>query len=542
MNKSLMFCLSLVLLLSSALTLGSEKSWKIIELQGRVSITHSGYAAKWAQLNDTFSAGDILRTSANSRASLIRDKESFIIQANSELILPKLRNSAADTHFFQTLGIVLFSAKKKNRQHFKVETRYGAAIVKGTTFSTQVDERNFRVQVFEGVVNIAKDDRKSAVDVRAGEQVAVSRQATKSILVSKSKNVKNLNKHYAEDVQALAAAYLSQIDIAAQDSAAPINEIIPENPKKAKNKSAEELPESETEASSSDANIEASSSDTAVGEDQLNASGVNTAVVKEQSNVDRSDPVVREVKGKKPADKDKDKDKGKGKGKGKGKKSERDDKSGGKDRGKKSERDDKADHKDRGKKSDRDDKADHKDRGKKSDRDDKADHKDRGKKSERDDKADHKDKGKKSGGGDKSAGKDKGKKSGGGDKSGGKDKGKKSGGGDKSGGKDKGKKSGGGDKSGGKDKGKKSGGGDKSGGNDKGKKSGGGDKSGGKDKGKKSGGGDKSGGNDKGKKSGGGDKSGGKDKGKKSGGGDKSGGKDRGKKSAGKGKGKHTDD
>ncbi len=521
MNKSLMFFLSLVLLLSSALTLGSEKSWKIIELQGRVSITHSGYAAKWAQLNDTFSAGDILRTSANSRASLIRDKESFIIQANSELILPKLRNSGADTYFFQTLGTVLFSAKKKNRQHFKVETRYGAAIVKGTTFSTQVDERNFRLQVFEGVVNIAKDDRKSAVDVRAGEQVAVSRQTKKSIAVSKSKNVKNLNKHYAEDVQALAAAYLSQIDIAAQDSAAPIKEVIPASPKKVKNKSVEELPESEAEASTSAADIEVSSSDTPVGEDQLNASGANTVVVKEGANVDRSDPVVREVKGKKSGGDDKSADKDKDKGK----KSDRDDKTDDKDQGKKSDRDDKADDKDQGKKSDRDDKADDKDQGKKSDRDDKADDKDQGKKSDRDDKADDKDQGKKSDRDDKADDKDQGKKS---DRD------------DKSGGKDKAKKSGGGDKSGGKDKGKKSGGGDKSGGKDKGKKSGGGDKSGGKDKGKKSGGGDKSGGKDKDNKSDGGDKSSDKDKGKKSGGGDKSSGKDKGKKSAGKGK--HTDD
>ena len=188
-------------------------SWTVVELTGKVSIVRPGYFARLVSIGDTFSPGEILKTKYRSQAFLVKGQESLVVQPNSQLILPRAKSNQSQTHFFHRLGTVLFSVEKKGAQHFKVNSRYGAALVKGTTFATNVNTRDFAVQVFEGEVIVAKSDDSSTIDLSAGEKTRVDDKPDNKLRASNTINTDNLDQHFGNNVKALAEAYLPQIEI-----------------------------------------------------------------------------------------------------------------------------------------------------------------------------------------------------------------------------------------------------------------------------------------------------------------------------------------
>jgi hypothetical protein len=103
----------------------------------------------------------------------VRNGESIVIAPNSRMGLPSTNDSGFATLILQQFGTLLLKVEKQQQQHFEVKTPYLAAVVKGTTFSVNVDAAGANVHVIEGLVQVNNKTGMS-VFVRPGQTALVS--------------------------------------------------------------------------------------------------------------------------------------------------------------------------------------------------------------------------------------------------------------------------------------------------------------------------------------------------------------------------------
>ncbi|MBJ6123468.1 FecR family protein [Sphingomonas mollis] len=158
---------------SSAAVAGPE-SWRLSEVNGPVQIARNGLT-KVAMRGLALAPGDAVSTGASGRAVLVRGTEFMMIAPNSRLRLPAENDTKSGfTRIFEDLGSVVFMIKKKVTPHFEVQTPYLAAVVKGTTFSVNVAERNTSLEVLEGAVEVATRDGGARDIITPGATALVS--------------------------------------------------------------------------------------------------------------------------------------------------------------------------------------------------------------------------------------------------------------------------------------------------------------------------------------------------------------------------------
>ena len=87
------------------------------------------------------------------------------------------------TRVMQDLGSILFQVNKKPSQHFRVETPLLAAIVKGTTFTVNVELNANSVHVAEGLVEVRANQGGATKDVGAGATGSIARDAPAQLSV-----------------------------------------------------------------------------------------------------------------------------------------------------------------------------------------------------------------------------------------------------------------------------------------------------------------------------------------------------------------------
>jgi hypothetical protein len=123
--------------------------------------------ADWAAVarGDLFPPHTQIRTGHRGRATLTRQAKLIIVDPGSEIELPAGELEAEPSSVVQTSGSVLYKIDRRASAHFEVVTPYLVAGVKGTTFLVTVDERDARVTVAEGLVEIT--------DARSGERFEV---------------------------------------------------------------------------------------------------------------------------------------------------------------------------------------------------------------------------------------------------------------------------------------------------------------------------------------------------------------------------------
>ena len=207
------------LLFTSNSVIAKMQNWKVAKVQGDAVLSKPGFAPRRVELNDSFGAGQKITTSANGNVSLVRNSEAFIISPNSEIEIPSDENTGTFTLFFQTLGTVLFSAKKKNKHHFKVQTPFAAALVKGTTFAINVSSDDYQIQVFEGSVELKGHNRVDSHLVSAGNQSRVTYGVRNKIKIQKVANALSKNPHLGNDIEKLANTYRDRIVISTRGKA-----------------------------------------------------------------------------------------------------------------------------------------------------------------------------------------------------------------------------------------------------------------------------------------------------------------------------------
>ena len=171
---------------TALLALGSSGAfaadWKLVEVAGVVRIAAPGKAPTSANANQILPVGSIVTTAAGGRAALFNGAQRITLGPNSRMTVAP-ESTDGMTRVLQDLGSILFQIDKKPSQHFSVETPLLAAIVKGTTFTVNVEVAADSVHVAEGLVEVRANEGGATRDVGAGATGAIARSAPGQLTV-----------------------------------------------------------------------------------------------------------------------------------------------------------------------------------------------------------------------------------------------------------------------------------------------------------------------------------------------------------------------
>jgi len=171
-------CISFLLALLTVFYTGSRAIaqvgvWHVSKSSGDVWVTNLGAQKVMVTSETILSPGDSIRTGQTGRVLLIRGEESILISANSVIGIPSDNKDGMSTTIIQQAGSILLEVEKRNIKHFKVETPYLAAVVKGTQFRVTVDKYGSSVDVLRGQVEVT--------DLRSGQHALVMPDQTAKV-------------------------------------------------------------------------------------------------------------------------------------------------------------------------------------------------------------------------------------------------------------------------------------------------------------------------------------------------------------------------
>jgi hypothetical protein len=151
-----------------------DGQWEVRRSSGEVWVAAPGVQKVALTPAAVLKPGDYIRTGQNGRALLVRGTESILISPNSAVGLPKETTEGLSTTILQESGSILLDVEKRSEKHFEVETPYLVAVVKGTQFRVSVDDRESKVEVVSGQVEVSELKSGKYALVLPGQSAAVA--------------------------------------------------------------------------------------------------------------------------------------------------------------------------------------------------------------------------------------------------------------------------------------------------------------------------------------------------------------------------------
>lgn len=143
------FCILTVFFASTA-AIASDHAWTISDADGQVTVTRQGKPLYGAQ-GTVLKAGDVISTSKNARAVLVRGGKFVVVDPGKKVRIEKPKQKGTATRIFEYLGSLVSSDPKTNS--FNAGT--AAAVVKG--LGDGIDETGYS-QSASGNVSARDDD------------------------------------------------------------------------------------------------------------------------------------------------------------------------------------------------------------------------------------------------------------------------------------------------------------------------------------------------------------------------------------------------
>ncbi|MEP1262799.1 MAG: FecR family protein [Rhizobiaceae bacterium] len=125
-----------------------------------------------------------IKTGKRGRLILRRGKEMIMYRPSTLAYLRSSQTNGRKTYIQQQFGSLLLDVETRKRKHVTVKTPLLAAVVKGTRFEVKVSKRKASVSVKRGVVGVISNSSGQAVDIRSGQQAAVSSASSGKVAVS----------------------------------------------------------------------------------------------------------------------------------------------------------------------------------------------------------------------------------------------------------------------------------------------------------------------------------------------------------------------
>jgi hypothetical protein len=180
MNAFARMLLTLLALCTSMPALANPApQWKLVQRVGEVWITSDQFQPVSLSINGAVPEKSVIVTGQKGRAVLSRGTEQIILQPNSRLVIPETKDNT--TRLQQSRGSAVFRVDRKKLPHFRVDTPYLAAVVKGTIFHVVVSEKSAVVRVSEGAVSVATAKGEAETLVKPGMVAEV--RATNTVVI-----------------------------------------------------------------------------------------------------------------------------------------------------------------------------------------------------------------------------------------------------------------------------------------------------------------------------------------------------------------------
>jgi hypothetical protein len=150
-----------------------ERVWRMTAQEGEVRVQRPGLSVRAAVLNETLAPGVSVTTGASGRAVIENGAQRITVGANSRMTIAA-DSSDAMTRILQQVGSLMFQVDHRGAAHFRVETPFLAAVVKGTTFTVSAGTDQDTVHVAEGLLEVLSANGGASRDVASGMTVQVN--------------------------------------------------------------------------------------------------------------------------------------------------------------------------------------------------------------------------------------------------------------------------------------------------------------------------------------------------------------------------------
>lgn len=153
--------------------------WQAFKLRGGV---FAFVDEQWQQLarGDVVPDDRIVRTAPNGRVQFKRGAETIDLGPDTQIRIFD-RDGEKFTVVQQHFGDVAIEAERRDIQHFAVQTRNLAAVVKGTRFTVSVGDGVTEVDVNRGKVQVRDVTRSVMTDVAPGQSASVGSSTALSV-------------------------------------------------------------------------------------------------------------------------------------------------------------------------------------------------------------------------------------------------------------------------------------------------------------------------------------------------------------------------
>jgi hypothetical protein len=172
MRRTILCLLPLAAAFAATPAMAQSGAWRVSEVTGDVKIAEGG-RTRAASRGALLSGGSVI-AGVRARAVLVRGRQYVVVAPNTTL---RVDSAPAGRDMIQMIldaGSAVFRVDKREAPHFRVQTRYLAAVVRGTTFSVTVTPTGGSVQVTEGAVEVSTPDGGARDLVRPGMIATVS--------------------------------------------------------------------------------------------------------------------------------------------------------------------------------------------------------------------------------------------------------------------------------------------------------------------------------------------------------------------------------
>lgn len=147
-----------------------DNVWHVLHIEG---VTQAKKDNDWRDLSlgQELTSPTFLRTDKDSRIVLKHRNDKITIASNSLLKLEeeKYTEEGIITKIIQTIGYALFDIEKNTGRQNIVETSYLLSVVKGTTFTVQVTEKQTIVDLIEGQLEVKATRFNASTIINAGQ-------------------------------------------------------------------------------------------------------------------------------------------------------------------------------------------------------------------------------------------------------------------------------------------------------------------------------------------------------------------------------------
>lgn len=193
--------------------------WVAVKLRGVVLHLVDGAWAKMAR-GDVVPDGDVIRTLTGARVDMQRGAEVVTLGSDTQVQIFD-KDGQQFTTVKQYFGTVEVEAEVQNVEHFAVQTRYLAAVVKGTHFVVHADKNGADVTVQRGHVAVTARETHEQVTVSAGQ--SAQSNAAGQIRVAGAGDLPDVRDAYGKVIAAAAVAAGGDNGVAAVQAAGKEN-------------------------------------------------------------------------------------------------------------------------------------------------------------------------------------------------------------------------------------------------------------------------------------------------------------------------------